>query len=203
MHPNFAAKVEAEVDKFGKGRFHKGCAVSHLDCERVPIKNKKGQIWAYIDFKDLKEACPKDDFSIPHMGHLIEAKPAIDPVLHGWILWVQSNKNAPRGWMGNHFAQQKELFYYQLMFFGLKNTGATYQRAMTIIFNEILGDMLEHYIVDLVVKPRQRRNHFETSWGCFQPCHQVKMNPSKYAFKVTLGKLVGFIVRHRKIEVPK
>lgn len=35
------------------------------------------------------------------------------------------------------------------MLFSLKNTSATYQQEMTITFNEILGDMVEFYVIEL------------------------------------------------------
>ena len=42
-------------------------------------------------------------------------------------------------------------FEWMVMLFGLKNVGATYQRAMNAIFHEILGYHMEVYIVDIVV----------------------------------------------------
>lgn len=39
-------------------------------------------------------------------------------------------------------------FYYIVMPFGKKNVGATYQRAMTTIFHNILHDCLEDYGYD-------------------------------------------------------
>ena len=44
------------------------------------------------------------------------------------------------------------LFEWVVMTFGLKNAGATYQRAMNFIFHELLGIILEVYIDDIVVK---------------------------------------------------
>jgi hypothetical protein len=38
------------------------------------------------------------------------------------------------------------------MTFGLKNAGATYHRAMNLIFHELLGNTVEVYIEDIVVK---------------------------------------------------
>ena len=35
---------------------------------------------------------------------------------------------------------------------GLKTAGATYQRAMNLIFNDLLGVILEVYIDDIVIK---------------------------------------------------
>ena len=38
------------------------------------------------------------------------------------------------------------LFEWMVMTFGLKNAGATYQRAMNLIFHDLLGVILEVYI---------------------------------------------------------
>ena len=44
------------------------------------------------------------------------------------------------------------LFEWIVMTFGLKNAGATYQRAMNFSFHEFIGTLVEIYIDDLVVK---------------------------------------------------
>lgn len=41
---------------------------------------------------------------------------------------------------------------YKVMPFGLKNAGATYQRAMTNIFKELLHHEVECYVDDLVLQ---------------------------------------------------
>ena len=41
------------------------------------------------------------------------------------------------------------------MLFGLKNAGATYQRAMNAIFHDMLGNRMEVYIDDIVVKSKR------------------------------------------------
>jgi hypothetical protein len=38
------------------------------------------------------------------------------------------------------------------MTFGLKNVDATYQRVMNLIFHELLGNIMDIYIDDIVVK---------------------------------------------------
>jgi hypothetical protein len=44
------------------------------------------------------------------------------------------------------------LFEWVVMTFGLKNAGATYQRAVNLIFHDLLEIILEVYIDDVVVK---------------------------------------------------
>ena len=46
------------------------------------------------------------------------------------------------------------LFEYLVMIFGLKNTGATYQRAMNYIFHDLIGKLVDIYIDDVVVKSK-------------------------------------------------
>jgi hypothetical protein len=44
------------------------------------------------------------------------------------------------------------LFEYVVMTFGLKNAGATYQRAMNYIYHDLIDKLVEIYIDDVVVK---------------------------------------------------
>ena len=51
------------------------------------------------------------------------------------------------------------LFEWVVMTFGWKNAGATYQRAMNLIFHDLLGVILEVYIDDIVIKSAGLGNH--------------------------------------------
>jgi hypothetical protein len=51
------------------------------------------------------------------------------------------------------------LFEWVVMTFGLKNASATYQRAMDLIFHDLLGIILEIYIDDVIVKSNSMDNH--------------------------------------------
>ena len=87
--------------------------------------------------------------------------------------------------------------------FGLKNAGATYQRAMHKIFDDMLHKNVDCYVDDLVVKSRKREDHLQDLRMVFDRLrrYQLKMNPLKCAFGVTSSKFLRFIVRHRGIEV--
>jgi hypothetical protein len=45
------------------------------------------------------------------------------------------------------------------MTFGLKNAGATYQRAMNYMFHDLIGKLVEIYIDDVVVKSASAEGH--------------------------------------------
>jgi len=56
--------------------------------------------WSTLDicrFKDLNDACPKNDFPLPITELLLDATTVFwSSVLHGWLLRIQSNQNAPQ-----------------------------------------------------------------------------------------------------------
>jgi hypothetical protein len=53
------------------------------------------------------------------------------------------------------------LFEWTIMTFGLKNAGATYQRAMNYIFHELIGKIVEVYIDDVMIKSLNHDTHLE------------------------------------------
>ena len=50
------------------------------------------------------------------------------------------------------FITYEGLYCYMVMPFGLKNTGATYQRLMNHVFQEYIGKNVEVYVDDIIVK---------------------------------------------------
>ena len=53
------------------------------------------------------------------------------------------------------------LYCYNMMPFGLKNAGANYQRLVTEIFQPLLGNTMEAYINDMLVKFRELFDHIQ------------------------------------------
>ena len=95
------------------------------------------------------------------------------------------------------------LFEWVVMTFGLKNAGATYQRAMNYIFHELIGKIVEIYIDDVVVKSKGHQEHLadlRKDLECTRR-HGLKMNPNKCAFGVSAGQFLGFMVHERGIKI--
>ena len=87
--------------------------------------------------------------------------------------------------------------------FGLKNAGATYQRAMTTLFHDMMHKEIEVYVDDMISKSRTEVEHVEHFSKLFQRLrkYKLRLNPNKCTFEVRSGKLLGFIVSERGIEV--
>jgi hypothetical protein len=95
------------------------------------------------------------------------------------------------------------LFEWVVMTFDLKNTGETYQRAMNLIFHDLLGIIFEIYIGNVTVKSDSMNNHLADLRLALERMRQygLKMNPLKYVFGVSAGKLLGFIIHEHGIEI--
>jgi hypothetical protein len=89
------------------------------------------------------------------------------------------------------------------MAFVLKNAEATYQRAMNMIFHDLLGTILEVYIDDLVIKLAGFEKHLADLWVMFERMrsYNLKMNPLKCTFGVLARRFFGFIVHEQGIEI--
>src|SRR5438034_5080143 len=88
------------------------------------------------------------------------------------------------------------------MLFGLKNAGATYQRAMQRCLHDQLGHNVEAYVDDVVIKSRVQEDLLSDLFETFTNLRRFrwKLNPEKCVFGVPSGKLLGFIVSYRAIE---
>ena len=89
--------------------------------------------------------------------------------------------------------------------FGLKNAGATYQRAMNSIFHDMIGKQMEVYIDDVIVKSQSDDQHLRDLRAAFERmrAHSLKMNPLKCGFGVSAANFLGFMVHRKGIELDR
>jgi hypothetical protein len=88
------------------------------------------------------------------------------------------------------------------MSFGLKKTGATYQRAIQACFKRQLNKNVEAYVDDMVIKTRNSDTLIADLEETFASLREYrwKLNPNKCVFGIPSRKLLGFIISHRDIE---
>jgi hypothetical protein len=88
------------------------------------------------------------------------------------------------------------------MTFGLKNAGATYQKAIQKCLKTQIGKNVEAYVNDVVVKTTVEDKLIADLTETFTNLRefQWKLNPTKCVFGVPSGFLLGFMVGHRGIE---
>ena len=90
-----------------------------------------------------------------------------------------------------------------VMPFGLKNVGATYQRAMVMLFHDMMHKEIEVYVNDMIAKSQREDDHVVNLKKLFERLRkfQLKLNPAKCTFGATFGKLLGFVVSKKGIEI--
>ena len=168
------------------------------------VKKKSGKWRVWVDFTNLNKDCLKDPFPMPQIDQMVDAT-----VSHPWMSFLDAfqgyhqiplavddqEKTASVTPIGN--------YHYKVMPFGLKNTGATYQRIMTRMFEPQLGKSIKVYIDDMVVKSKVMFEHVRDLRHIFEILrrHKLRLNVSKCSFGVGSGKFLGYMVNHRGIEV--
>jgi hypothetical protein len=156
-----------------------------------------------VNYTDLNKHCPKDPFGLPRIVQVIDSTAGYD-----LLCFLDC-------YSGYHQIAIKEedqemtvsitpfgTYCYTTMSFGLKNAGATYQRAIQACFKRQLNKNIEAYVDDMVVKTRNSdkliADHEETFASLRE--YRGKLNPNKCVFGVQSGKLLGFIISHRIIK---
>lgn len=73
---------------------------------------------------------------------------------------------------------------------------------MTTIFHDLLHDIMKDYANDLLGKSKTR-GHIVVLTKIFKRLekYKLRLNPKKCVFGVTLGKLLGFIISGKDMEV--
>ncbi|KAG9450485.1 hypothetical protein H6P81_010450 [Aristolochia fimbriata] len=204
FRPELVPEIEKEVDKLIAANFIREVKYPSWITNTVPVKKKTGQIRVCVDFRNLNKACPKDDFPLPITELMVDTTTRHEALsfMDGSSGYNQIRMD-PKDEELTAFRTPKGIFCYKVMPFGLKNAGATYQRAMQNIFDDFLHKRVECYVDDLVVKTKQRADHLLDLRALFERLRrfQLKMNPLKCAFGVTSSKFLGFLVHHRGIEI--
>jgi hypothetical protein len=97
------------------------------------------------------------------------------------------------------FITDHGLYCYEVMPFGLKNDGATYQRLMNHMFRNQIGRNIEVYVDNMLVKSKVSSLHGKDLEETFKTLRQysMKLNTTKCTFRVSTGKFLGFIVPER------
>jgi hypothetical protein len=94
------------------------------------------------------------------------------------------------------------VFCYTTMPFGLKNGGATYQHCMQACLHDQIGENVQVYVDDIVVKTRKEATLLEDLRQMFANLNRynIKLNPLKCVFGVPAGQLLRYLISEQGIE---
>ena len=101
----------------------------------VMVKTANGKWRMCVDFTDLNKACLNDSYPLPCIDQLVDSTAG-----HKLLSFMDAFSGYNQIRMDEadqekmSFVTSQGLFYYELMPFGLKNAGATYQRLVNHMF---------------------------------------------------------------------
>ena len=169
----------------------------------VHVPKKDGNVIFCVDFRDLNKASPKDDFPLPHINMLVDSTTShlvlsFMDRFSGYNQILMALENMEK----TSFITEWGTYCYRVIPFGLKNTGATYHKAATTLFHDMMHRDVEVYVDDMIMKSRGRSNHLAALERFFERIRQfrLRLNPKKCTFRVTSGKLLGYMVNERGIK---
>jgi hypothetical protein len=156
-----------------------------------------------IDYTSLNEACPKDHFPLSRIDQIMDSNFACDllcflDAYSGFHQIPMSREDEKH----TAFITLDDLFCYVSIPYGLKNALPTFVRAMHKTFGDLIRDLVEVYVDDIVVKIKSHPSLLDNLAIVFDRLHSTctMLNPNKYVFGVSAGKLHGFLVSHQGIE---
>jgi len=203
-HPEVLIKVKAKIEKQWNAAFLEVVKYPQWVSNIVVVPKKEGKIRVCVDFRDLNRASPKDNFPLPHIDMLVynAAHSSIYSFMDGFLGYNQI-KMAQEDKEKTTFVTPWGTFCYKVMPFGLKNVGATYQRAMVTLFHDMMYKEIEVYVDDMIAKSREGENHVQILKKLFERLrkYKLRLNPAKCSFEVKSRKLLGFLVSYEGIEV--
>jgi hypothetical protein len=203
VHPKKIAAIKVEVEKLLKFGFIYPVPLTEWVSNLVPVAKKQGTIHVCVDYWDINKACPKDNYPMPFIDQIIDnfTGGVIFSFMDGFsrynlieILPTDQHKTT--------FICPWGTFTYRKLPFGLKNVGATFQRAMSYAFHDI-KHIAEPYLDDLLAHSSNRSNHVDHLRAIFLRCrfYRILLNPHKCIFFVESDRILGFFVSKDGIRV--
>jgi hypothetical protein len=156
-----------------------------------------------IDFTSLNKQYPKDHFPLPRIDQIVDSMVGCERLS---FLDAYSGYNQIKLKVEDQelttFITPHDVFCYNVMTFGLKNAGATYQRCMQACLEDQIGKNIEVYIDDIIIKTRDGATLIDDLRQTFDNLdrYNIKMNPKKCFFGVFGGQVLGYFISARGIE---
>ena len=155
-----AAKEEA--DKLLLAGFIREARYTTWLTNVVMVTKPNGYWRMCVDYRNINNACLNDTYPLPNIDRLVDGVTGykIMSFLDAYSGYNQISIH-PRDKGKTAFMTADANYYYEIMPFGLKNAWATYQRLMDKIFKGLIGQAVEVYVDDIVMKSNSFEQHLK------------------------------------------
>ena len=112
-----------------------------------------------VDFTNLNKACPEDSYPLPRIDLLVNSTTSHQLYNFMDAFFGYNQIKLDEVDQEDLICHEPKIFCYKVMPFGLKNTGAAYQRLVNKMFAPQIGRNVEVYIDDMLVKSAREISH--------------------------------------------
>ncbi|GJR66132.1 reverse transcriptase domain-containing protein [Tanacetum coccineum] len=178
--PKSTKAIQAEVQKLVEAGIMREVYYHEWLSNPVMVKKHDDSWRMCVDFTDLNKACSQDCYPLPKIEWKVESlcgypfKCFLD-AYKGYhqiqMAKLDEEKTA--------FHTSQRVYCYTKMPFGLKNVGATFQRLVDKAFDSQVGQNIEMYVDDLVIKSHTEAEMLRDVKETFRTPEGIKPCPDK------------------------
>jgi hypothetical protein len=139
-----------------------------------------------IDYTDLNKHCPKDPFPLPRIDQVVDS--TTSSVLLCFLDCYSGYHQIaphPNDEDKTSFIMPQGIYCYKVMTFGLKNAGATYQKAIQKCLKSQIGKNVEAYVDDIVVKTAEEDQLIADLTETFANLRDFQWKPNQMCLRCT------------------
>ena len=163
--PQIMSNIKEEiVERLLKSKFIRTARYVEWLANIVPIIKKNGTLRVCIDFRDMNNDTPEDEYPMPVEEMLVDYAEGFEYLsmldsYYGYNQIFIAEEDVSK----TTFQCTRALGTYEsvVMSFGLKNAGVTYRRVMNLMFQDFIDKFMQIYIDDIVVKSSSKDDHLE------------------------------------------
>ena len=155
--------INEEVQKLTTSKFIREVYYPDWLANVVMIKKANGKWRICVDFTDLNKACLKDSYPLPRINQLV------DSIMGHKLLSFMDAFSGYNQIRMDKVDQEKTSFItsqcqfcYKVMPFELNHAEATYQRLVNHMFHLQIGQNMEVYVDDMLVKSLDEEKHLDS-----------------------------------------
>lgn len=171
----------------------------------VVISNKKGgKLRFCVDYRALNKVTKADTFPMPKIEDILTALEGakffstLDAASGYWQIPVKEEHKKYTA-----FATRSGLYEWNRMPFGLRNSGATFQRTLNILFTGLNWNICMIYVDDILIYSKTWEEHMVNLRKVFVTLRKggISLKPSKCFFGCKRVEFLGHIITKDGLEM--
>ena len=204
MPPAMEQEVKENVDEMRKNDIIRP-SESPWNCPIILLK-KKGKSRFVSDFRELNKKTKSDTYPLPNIKDCVERMEGtkfwttLDAASAYWSVELEEKDREKTA-----FSVPQGKFEFNVMTFGLRNAGATYQRMMDIVLSGLPPDRVIAYLDDIIIYSKNFEDHKRDVDSVLRKLEAagISLRPEKCMFGSNKVNYLGYFMNEEGIRPQK